>query len=163
VIVDADGSKYEGRIQAAAGQSQMLDETRPTAPAPATDSRRPTELALERARSPKGEASQAAAPANPAQAVNRQSRGQSAGEQVFFILSGTNRSLNQRVVFDGNLTVDQPLPRDRQTPRRDAAVKSPAPAAAPAERAPQMPARVQGRARFADGSEVDVDAVSIGP
>jgi len=139
VIQDADGSTYKGQVQAApAAQPEKHVAGRlvkAAKPMPETDSR-------------------------------------VAGQQVFFTLSGTNRSLNQRVEFNGNLTLNQPWQRADTAPAREIGVMGAPSAATRAEptaptvlrlQSPRMPSRVQGRARLSDGSELDINAISVGP
>ncbi|MCX7827084.1 MAG: hypothetical protein N2689_16260, partial [Verrucomicrobiae bacterium] len=139
IIRDADGSTYEGQVQTA----------------PAIESEKLADGKVAKTAQPTWDIST-----------------QAAGQQVFFTLSGTNRSLNQRVEFHGNLTLNQPWQRASGEPAREIGVMgaqqpgSAKEAAAPVVlrvQSPRMPSRVQGRARLGDGSELDINAISVGP
>ncbi|MBI5396088.1 MAG: hypothetical protein HZA91_12395 [Verrucomicrobia bacterium] len=175
VIVDADGSTYEGQIQstqaapshqdATAGRRVTLARAVPArAEAPAKEQPQPAKAVPQ--------TGTAIAGGKFAEAATGQEQRQ---QQLFFTAAGTNRSLRQRVVITGELNlagaVISSITAVASPPASFGAVlvaSSNAPAAAAAAPAapalfPQMPARVQGTFRVGDTPEVPLDAVRVGP
>jgi hypothetical protein len=174
VIVDADGSTYEGQAQLtqAAPLQQSVEFGRQvtlakTAPAPApTEATAKEKSEIARAVPQRGAA---ITRGGPAQAAAWQEQQQ---QQLFFTAVGTNRSLRQRVVINGTLN-----PADAVAGSNAAVAGQPtmlgaagvvisnAPASAAAAPAtpPQSRARVQGTFRVGDAPVVRLDAVGVGP
>jgi len=177
VIVDADGSTYEGQVQleqAAPLQQNVELGRRVTltkkAPAPTpTESPAKEQSEIARAVPQKGTA---ITRGEPAQAAAWQEQQQ---QQLFFTAAGTNRSLRQRVVINGTLNLAGVVAGSNAAVAGQPAmlgvagvVSSNAPAsAAAAPAAPafsqQSPARVQGTFRVGDAPAVRLDAVGVGP
>jgi hypothetical protein len=167
VIVDADGSTYEGQahLTQATPLQQGVESERPTLPAKTAPA--PAQAAPMTARADRL--------ARPAEAAAEPSQ---LPQQLSFTATGTNRSLRQRVVINGTLNLDDAaLVAGATVAGRPVALgvavavisNAPAPAAAaPASAAapvlaPQSRARVQGTFRVGDAPAVRLDAVEAGP
>jgi len=163
-IVDADGSVYVGTVttggeaddySARPKQDQSGARSEPesrTAGSSRQFQAAPAIIAEERSRKP---AAEDEARARAGQAAASQ-------QQVFFRVSGTNRSLNQTVVFTGNALV-QGAPPAAQALNQTATGREPAQEKA-AQAVPLAPIlRIEGRASIGGRSQVPVEAVPQRP
>ncbi|MBI4327765.1 MAG: hypothetical protein HY674_21235 [Chloroflexi bacterium] len=140
-IVDDDGSVYEPQIEAEAAVAMKKSEE--TAGA---------QTAIKR-RSAAQKAAQTAA--DTAAATANESGG------LFFRVAGTNRTLNQRVFFEGNYLVQTNFPALGVRARTSAAPQA---AARQVQSQPSPPtARIQGQAVIGAGNRFEVNAVPIPP
>jgi len=133
-IVDADGSIYEG---------EFIAEAVSTSSPPLANARSGDELKETEARKQDTLTDGAA----------------KVGQNANFRVAGTNRTLNQPVVFTGNLWVPAPVPAAAaDTPQRGAALLQ----QPPASRTPPNLPRVQGQATI--GSDrLEINAITTGP
>ena len=140
-IVDADGSVYEPQIETE--PAIVTEKLEQIAGAEAAAKRRaPTQQAAPTA------ADTAASSAN-----------ESAG--LFFRVAGTNRTLNQRVFFEGNYLVQTNSPALSLRARTSSAPQA---AAIQMQSQPPLPAaRIQGQAVIGASNRFEVNAVPIPP
>lgn len=140
-IVDYDGSVYTGAVQILpASAAQTKAAQKPRAAAPSRDVARRTVGVLK--------------------AEERLAQ-QQAVQNYRFNVSGTNRTFNQPLIFDGIL-VGEPVTNQAPLPPVLGGVGTEI--VGQAERqAPAVQWRVQGRARLADGKEVEVNAIPQAP
>lgn len=171
VIVDADGSTYEGQAQfmQADPVEQGVDSRRQTVLAKTAEAPAPAAAPAEAVRGAAGlERRDGLAEFGAAERPRLQ-------QQLLFSAAGTNRSLRQRVIISGTLDLDAHAPASNVAVAGRplmlgvaVAVTSNAPApaaAAPAEPAllPQSRARMQGTFRVGDAPAVRLDAVGVEP
>jgi hypothetical protein len=142
-IVDADGSIYEGAIEQPAGQSNLRADT------------------LQAAKPTVAENNQLPGENHNAAVAGTRAAGAPALQNFLFTASGTNRSLNQAVVFHGNYIADTNTVQ-LGTSNSQARVQqsSAAPNAATRPNQLQLPnALVQGRAVIGGSNRLEINAV----
>jgi hypothetical protein len=145
-IVDGDGSVYSGFVQIADG-TERLRSVNGEKPAAA--------LALK---------APAAKPA-PQSAMAAGSTKQ-AGQNYYFRVTGTNRTLHKKVVFTGNLVAAANVTLFTQTTNAStygSAVGGSQPAPAVQSPQPLLNARISGKAVIGDRKEIEINAVPTGP
>jgi hypothetical protein len=145
-IVDGDGSVYSGFVQIADG----LERLRPfngEKPAAAGALKAP------------------AAKLAPQSALAAGSSRQ-AGQNYYFRVTGTNRTLHKNVVFTGNLVAAANLTLFTQTTNAlnyGSAVGGSQPARAVQSPQPLLNARISGKVVIGDRKEIEINAVPTGP
>jgi hypothetical protein len=145
-IVDGDGSVYSGFVQLA-DHANRLGSVNGDKPAAA--------LALK---------APAAKPA-PQSAMAAGSTKQ-AGQNYYFRVTGTNRTLHKKVVFTGNLVAAANVTLFTQTTNAStygSAVGGSQPAPAVQSPQPLLNARISGKAVIGDRKEIEINAVPTGP
>ena len=149
-VVDKDGSKYSGFIQLASVNDESISTVRqqPAAGAPAKVATAPQRRAFV--------ATDTAAAVAPAQLLP------SAPQNYFFRVTGTNRSLNQSVVFSGNLAenTNVVVARGGSFGFVTNALN------APQQMMPSLPlsnSRIAGRAEVGGKSEIEINAAPVSP
>jgi len=146
-IVDADNSIYEGQIegpkQEPAVSGKLVNET------PAVELKKAQPTAVDETRAGGGQDGVAGA----------------SGQNVWFRVSGTNRTLNQAVMFVGNLIVDTNAANSVVT----GVTLAPQTSAVPAQNAPLQNqllfqnTRVQGQVMIGASNRIEIDATAIAP
>ena len=146
-IVDGDGSVYSGFVRSADGADRL--------------------------RSVNGEKSAAArsrtalAAKSGLQSAAASDAGGQAGQNYFFRVAGTNRSLNKKVVFTGNLMAATNLALASQVTnawgKGEAAAAAQAPSAVRSPQSLLMNSRISGKVVIGDRKEIEVNAVPTGP
>jgi hypothetical protein len=151
-IVDADGSIYEGRL------SNVLEEgIRRSRPPVTSDSERPTSAATYAVPTLGSGASPSTATAAPLQRAQ-------------FYVIGTNRTLNQRVTFSGELIPALAVadgssavgPR-QPPPSRYRATTSPERSPAPSAPGSVVPPNIQGQAAVGYDTRLTIRAIPVQP
>jgi hypothetical protein len=143
-IVDGDGSVYSGFVQIADGALGSVNGEKPAAA-----------LAL-KARAAKPAPQAAMAAGSSAQA----------GQNYYFRVTGTNRTLHKKVVFTGNLVAVANVTLFTQTTNALSygnAVGGSQPAPAVQSPQPLLNARISGKAVIGDRKEIEINAVPTGP
>jgi len=148
-VVDADGSKYSGNVQIAAVNEENGFAAKQTSPVAQS-----TRLA-------------AAAPqrrelvtTNAALAFSNGIQQQIAAQNFYFRVTGTNRTLNQAVVFNGNLVANTNAILLGNT------VNSPAFQQVQPQVMQQLPlsnSRITGRAAVGGKGEIEINAAPVSP
>jgi hypothetical protein len=136
-IVDSDGSVYGGFVQVADG--------------------------IERLRSVNGE--KPAAKPVPQSAMTAGSSRQ-AGQNYYFRVTGTNRTLQKKVVFTGNLVAASNsglFKQNTNAARYGSGVGGSQPGPAGQSPQPLLNARISGKAVIGDRQEIEINAVPTGP
>jgi hypothetical protein len=143
-IVDGDGSVYAGALQVGGGVA--ADATA------GTETRR---ALVARG----GSAERARRPATPALPVS-----DPAAQSLYFRVSGSNATLRQNVIFVGNL-LPEPVPNPLALTNAvgGAAGVYQSAAQVQSQLSPFSNARITGRARLADGRELEINAVPVAP
>jgi hypothetical protein len=149
-VVDKDGSKYSGFIQLASVNDESISTVRqqPAAGAPAKVATAPQRRAFV--------ATDTGAAVAPARLPP------SAPQNYFFRVTGTNRSLNQSVVFSGNLAenTNVVVARGGSFGFVTNALN------APQQMMPSLPlsnSRIAGRAAVGGKSEIEINAAPVSP
>jgi type II secretory pathway pseudopilin PulG len=149
-VVDKDGSKYSGFIQLASVNDESISTVRqqPAAGAPAKVATAPQRRAF--------------VATDTAAAVAPAGQSPTAAQNYFFRVTGTNRSLNQSVVFSGNLAenTNVVVARGGSFGFVTNALN------APQQMMPQLPllnSRIAGRAAVGGKSEIEINAAPVSP
>jgi hypothetical protein len=155
-VVDKDGSKYSGFIQLASVNDESISTVRqqPAAGAPAKVATAPQRRAFV--------ATDTGAAVAPARLPP------SAPQNYFFRVTGTNRSLNQSVVFSGNLAenTNVVVARGGSFGFVTNALNAPQFQQLPSQMMPQLPllnSRIAGRAAVGGKSEIEINAAPVSP
>jgi hypothetical protein len=152
-VVDEDGSVYRGNVTPLPEPTAQTDSARAAA-----DSRRAVA----------GEARALAASAPLHQAARPTTRAEAVGEAVQnwqFQVEGTNLSLRQRVVFQGNIYQNAPaaLLNNAVTFQRQSNVSADANAQNRAAAPSQLNSFIQGRVQVGGQRETDLNAIPVEP
>lgn len=143
-IVDGDGSVYTGTVQA--GEALVADAVAKTESTRVLGARGG---GAERARQ---------------QAAATPSAGNQAAQNLAFRVSGSNATLRQNVVFVGNV-LREPLTNQLALTNAVGGVAGvfQSPVQAQNQLSPLSNSRITGRARLADGQELEINAVPVAP
>ena len=145
-IVDGDGSVYSGFVQIADGAERLGS----------VNGEKPAAARALKARAAKPAPQAATAAGSSAQA----------GQNYYFRVTGTNRTLHKKVVFTGNLVGAANVTLFTQTTNAlsyGTAVGGSQPAPAVQSPQPLLNARISGKAVIGDRKEIEINAVPTGP